>query len=787
MRRRTLATTLLCGLLLVGAWWSTDDATRRSAPADPSSPARVSRARGALVAGAPDAIADGVVAALVAPAQPTAPAPRPGRRIHLRDAEPLPGEPGDALRAALALHQRELGLERMPGELVDLREFESLGGHHLRLRQVIDGVPVLQSMVAAHVDHELRPFLLTADVFPLEGVTTTPVVEAREAKRIALDLLLDGDEEPAEAAQVVVREPELWLVPEGGSGYLAWRVTVRTADESARVLVDAIEGEPRGLRSTWVAASGWAKVFDPNPVHSTRDTRLADDRDRDSQTLTDARVLVELRNLDGSGLLRGTWVDLTPTPERAFRNDLDWRHVTRADPDFEQLVCYQVVNDLQEDLQRLGFTNVNAEAQACNAHVDRRDQSYYDDDLDRLNFGDGGVDDAEDADIVRHEYGHAIQYDQLRDFPGSGEGGAIGEGFGDFLAVAFRSSGNDLFDAAVASWDATSYSGGPVPALRRVDESKVYPDDLEGFVHADGELWSRVLWDVMRTIGRDEALRLVIESHFLYTPRLEFRDAANALLTTNFVLRDGADDEELREILLDRGIFFSVPPRPPVDEDEFEPNDSLPAAVPLALGTYRDLMLADEDWFEVTVSPNSRLFVQAQHDPDEVQLDLELRTTGGGLLARSNGLGPTDSVATGVGPEGATIKVRVFDGSPGVRAGGYTLTLGEGPLEQLPNAQTQLLDVDEGGAETFAVVVGPEDVLARRKLVVVARKKGRKGGKMDLALVGPDGLPLFDFGDKRKRFGSRLKLVPDQAGTYVLRVRPRPGKPGRFKLKAKLK
>ena len=55
-----------------------------------------------------------------------------------------------------------------------------------------------------------------------------------------------------------------------------------------------------------------------------------------------------------------------------------------------------------------------------------------------LTFGTGGVDDAEDAEIILHEYGHAIQDDQLAGFGASSEGKAMGEGL-------WRLSGGQLF------------------------------------------------------------------------------------------------------------------------------------------------------------------------------------------------------------------------------------------------------------------------------------------------------------------------------------------------------
>ena len=51
-----------------------------------------------------------------------------------------------------------------------------------------------------------------------------------------------------------------------------------------------------------------------------------------------------------------------------------------------------------------------------------------------LRFGKGGVDDAEDAEVILHEYGHAIHFAQNFSFA-SEEAGAISEGFGDYWAV----------------------------------------------------------------------------------------------------------------------------------------------------------------------------------------------------------------------------------------------------------------------------------------------------------------------------------------------------------------
>jgi hypothetical protein len=105
------------------------------------------------------------------------------------------------------------------------------------------------------------------------------------------------------------------------------------------------------------------------------------------------------------------------------------------------------------------------------------------------------VDDAEDADVIIHEYWHAVQDAIISGFGQDKEGRAMGEGFGDYVAGTFheRHKKKDR-KYRVGEWDAKGYEGGPQECLRRLDSKKHYPDDMEGEEHADGEIWSACLW-----------------------------------------------------------------------------------------------------------------------------------------------------------------------------------------------------------------------------------------------------------------------------------------------------
>ena len=165
-------------------------------------------------------------------------------------------------------------------------------------------------------------------------------------------------------------------------------------------------------------------------------------------------------------------------------------------------MAYYWVTEAQHYIQSLGFgvtrRPVNKESQDIRINQLGIDNSYSWDKHDVLRFGKGGVDDAEDAEVILHEYGHAIQDSQQPDgFGTSVEAGSIGEGFGDYWAATVSNVIAPTPDpACVADWDSVSYTSDEPHCLRRVDEDLHYPADLSGEVHHDGQIWSRALWDI---------------------------------------------------------------------------------------------------------------------------------------------------------------------------------------------------------------------------------------------------------------------------------------------------
>jgi zinc metalloprotease ZmpB len=306
-----------------------------------------------------------------------------------------------------------------------------------------------------------------------------------------------------------------------------------------------------------------ARVFWVNPVQSLRDESLTDQDDARTAVPDTAYREVTLTHLDGSGYLTGDYATIrneVGSPAYSPGNGGTFRY-SRDQDEFEQVMAYYWITQAQLYLQSLGFTGNRA---ILDEGIDIRinqwgqDNSFFWDRHHVLRFGKGGVDDAEDAEVILHEYGHAIQGDQVPGFGPGADSGAIGEAFGDYFAVSFGNAftGNTFEPGCVMDWDATSYTDGPVHCLRRTDLDLHYPEDLRDprEVHADGRIWSRALWDINQGLGNVRADKIIIGAQFSFDVDPSFAGAA--LATVRFAKQtDRSATRIVCNAFVDRGFI----------------------------------------------------------------------------------------------------------------------------------------------------------------------------------------------------------------------------------------
>src|SRR3954467_9248392 len=319
-----------------------------------------------------------------------------------------------------------------------------------------------------------------------------------------------------------------------------------------------------GLASS-TSSTGTGSVFASNPVQSLGDESLTDQKDSDEAVPAAAYHPVQLTNLDGTGYLQGDYANVySSTGSRAF-SPMNTFTYTRHQDQFEQVMAYYWITQAQRYIHTLGF-GVTRRAIDDRPQAVRIDQYGVDNSFatdhpkNELRFGKGGVDDAEDAEVILHEYGHAIHFAQNFSFA-SDEAGAISEGFGDYWAVSV----SDVVAGSlgvpektplpcVADWDSVSYTADEPHCLRRVDEDLHYPEDLNGKVHHDGQIWSHALWDIRQALGNVKADTIILTGSFDF-PGTTMTDLAQRTVAGAKSLYGAGAANAVTKAFDDRGIL----------------------------------------------------------------------------------------------------------------------------------------------------------------------------------------------------------------------------------------
>ena len=498
-------------------------------------------------------------------------------------------DPEGIARAYLAGHQPFALAGSVEDNLELLTIQESPAAYHVRLQQVLGGLPVFGGYTTVNISKKTDQVTLALDRRAPGAVASTAGVQIDRALAIGLAEEAVEFKKPRGAATA-----EQVYFPLEGSHILAWQVLLPALEPLGDwlVVVQADGGHVLLRQNLLRFDSG--QVFDPNPVvTSAGSVPPPSDCDSAANASTLApqyRTRTLLGIQDGQNKLKGSYVDLTAPgilgslnpagvadePSRNYVYSCD-------DPRFEEVMVYYHIDTTQRKIQSLGFTGkssilahpIPAHAHfdpglpppgfpdfACNAYFSGLDAG--------LHFGDFPArcvylaDTAEDADWIIHEYGHAVQDDQVPGWGLSEQGSGMGEGFGDFLAAAM--TGNPCWSEWVnVGTTACAGQGG----LRWLGNSNVYPGDFVACPndpdsgieepHCTGKIWGGALWDLVEALGsnqaaRDLALTLVLDSHFYLDPLSGFSEAAAAIRQADIDLFGGAHVSTIESVFAGRGI-----------------------------------------------------------------------------------------------------------------------------------------------------------------------------------------------------------------------------------------
>ena len=267
----------------------------------------------------------------------------------------------------------------------------------------------------------------------------------------------------------------------------------------------------------------------------------------------------------------------------------------RSQSGFEDINAFYHLSKERNYILDLGFSSLVNKTLYIDPHGwSGNENSSFDESTipNALIFGEGGIDDAEDADVVLHEFGHFVSANGSPLSNDGQERKAIDEGFGDYLAVSYSKSISTYNWTKVFNWDGNngSWQG------RSAATTKHYREDYKGDFWKDGEMWSSTLMQINGDLGRKTADSLVFQALYAQSSNTSMIDAAINLIDADTALFNGKYHNIIYKRLQDRGFFAAdttiTPPSSSdillINSEEFAKGNNLIIQLPfLGSGTVK--------------------------------------------------------------------------------------------------------------------------------------------------------------------------------------------------------
>ena len=490
--------------------------------------------------------------------------------VSLLEEGPYPGIPEAAARLFLKAHADWVGFVPSEQNLKVVRVTNSPAGVHVTFEQMQNGLPVYPGELVVSLDKDSKATFYFSSLTAVADHTPGPLgIAAASAISMAYRRvqMLPAATDSVQAKLVVWAGDNRENLP-------CWRVRLARVNPGTEweVLIEAGSGRVRRVEDRLVYAEGSARIFDPNPVvtsgHLYGDPGYVDNHDAESSELAGQYVTRPLHDiLDWVGAnghnykLRGPWVQIADfeapwTAPTVRVNDSNW-NLGRGHSSFEEAMCYFHIDQSQRWMQSLGFNNIQHRSIPFDAHgVENEANAYYSPSLDRIVMGwdSNCTDAAEDADVILHEYGHAIHHSVVPSW-GGGDEGAMGEGWGDYWANSYARTVSSFNGNHLGSW------GLHLRQLGRPMQANLhYPENAGGEVHYSGQIWSQALYELESGgLSRTAANLITLQSIYYLGAGASMPTAAQAVLNADHNLYSDYYRVTIQQSFVARGLISGSP------------------------------------------------------------------------------------------------------------------------------------------------------------------------------------------------------------------------------------
>ncbi len=320
-----------------------------------------------------------------------------------------------------------------------------------------------------------------------------------------------------------------------------------------------------------------AKIFNPDPISMInarynepwpdKTGRWVDSNHADYPAINNQRrdVLLPIRISNDTFIMENEYAisfDIASPAYPVYKSTDPNFDFTRASSTFkEEMVLYHI-HHYQTYMRSIGITNLTNYQLQFDAHGRGDDNSSFSfgDPPFYLIFGVGGVPDAEDADVIYHEYTHASINSVAPmsiDPTNFNDRLSFEEGSCDFVATQFSKMLTNYNWRWFANWDGYLWPG-DINGGRNTNSSKTYSNNLShSDVYGNSVIWSGFLNDMAECIGTEKSLKLFFTSAASFQLNMSMPQAAKLVLQSDSILFNKGHYQCINSAIEGKGLNIS--------------------------------------------------------------------------------------------------------------------------------------------------------------------------------------------------------------------------------------
>tara|TARA_R110001592_G_scaffold17518_2_gene73758 strand:+ start:50294 stop:52057 length:1764 start_codon:yes stop_codon:yes gene_type:complete len=230
-------------------------------------------------------------------------------------------------------------------------------------------------------------------------------------------------------------------------------------------------------------------------------------------------------------------------------------NLTRDKDGFEDVNAFAHLSIFKNYIDSLGFSSIPGNLIEIDVHaLSDADQSFFTSSDWKIYMGEGGVDDAEDVDVVIHEYIHAVVFGAAANSNRINERAGMEEAICDYFALSYSNKYTTNQSDRIFNWDGHNVFWPGRDATSTKDYQTV---SFAGNIYTNTDLMVSCLREILFNTSRATSDQIILEALFSLQGSSTYRDFAIMIINADQVLNNGANYNIIKDAFVRRNVLDS--------------------------------------------------------------------------------------------------------------------------------------------------------------------------------------------------------------------------------------